>query len=160
MGNPLESLLSGLTGGGSSGSNPLNFLGNLLGGALPADNSQLGRVGNVLQLVTQGGGTSAANNQFLGPLVGSLGSQLNMSQAVSEQVVSFALHHLTSGHLNGAANYNHADLVNQMATGKISQDFLQQTGLPQQLAQQAGIDPKVAADGLKHVLENFGQHMK
>ena len=161
MGNPLESLLSGLIGGGGGSSNPMNFLGSLLGGAAPQElpTGQMGGLGSLLQMVTNGGGTNAASNQFLGPLVGSLGRQLNMSPAVSEQVVSFAMHHLVNGHLGGTANYNHQDLLNQMTSGKVNTNFLQQTGLPQQLAQQAGIDPKAATDGLKHVLEHFGQHM-
>ena len=162
MGNPLESLLSGLTGGSGGSSNPMNFLGSLLGGAAPQGlpTGQMGGLGNLLQMVTNGGGANAASNQFLGPLVGSLGQELNMSPVVAEQVVSFAMHHLVNGHLGGAANYNHQDLLNQMASGKVNTAFLQQTGLPQELAQQAGIDPNAATDGLKHVLEHFGQHVK
>jgi hypothetical protein len=164
MSNPLEDLLSGVLGGRSGGSSGgSNLLGSLLGGALPQGlpaPQQMGGIGNVLQMVMNGGGNSAASNQFLGPLVGSLGSKLNMSPNVSEQVISFAMQHLVSGHLSGLSNSSHADLMSHIASGKITNDFLQQTGLPQQLAQQANIDPKVATDGLKHVLEHFGQHMK
>lgn len=164
MSNPLEDLLSGALSGGSggmsSGSNPLDFIGNLLGGAAPQGANQLGGLGSLLQMISNGGGTNAASNQVLGPLVGSLGSNLNLSPVVAEQVISFATHHMISGHLSGPSNSSHADLMNHIANGNVPKDFLNQSGLPQQLAQQTGIDPKVATAGLKQVLEHFGQHMK
>jgi hypothetical protein len=88
------------------------------------------------------GGTNAATNQSLKPLVKSLGSNLNMSQAVAEQVVSFAAQQMVNGHLSG------------------NQQAIDPAGLAHELAKKANIDPKAAADGLKHVLEHFGQQMK
>ncbi len=157
MGNPLGNLLSGLTGGSND---PSQFLNSLLsgGGAQNLPTGQMGGLGNVLNMITQGGGTNAATNNFLGPLVGSLGRNLNLSPDVAEQVVSFATHHLVNGHLSGTTQ--HQDLINQMTSGKVSVSTLQQSGLAQELAKKANIDPKVAADGLKHVLEHFGQQMK
>jgi len=85
------------------------------------------------------GSTDAATNHSLKPLVKSLGSQLNMSQEVAEQVVSFAAQQMVNSHLSG------------------SQNSIDPTGLAHELAKKANIDPKAAADGLKHVLEHFGQ---
>jgi hypothetical protein len=88
------------------------------------------------------GGTDAATNHSLKPLVKSLGSHLNMSQDVAEQVVSFAAQQMLNGHLSG------------------NPQALDPASLAHELAQKANIDPKAAAAGLKHVLENFGQQLK
>ena len=87
-------------------------------------------------------GTDAASNHVLKPLVHSLGNQLNMSPEVAAQVVSFAAQQVVNGHLNGTPN------------------AVVPAGLAHELAKKANIDPKAAADGLKHVLEHFGQHTK
>lgn len=85
------------------------------------------------------GGTDAATNQALKPLVNSVSSQLNLSPEVAEKVVSFAAQHMVKHHLSGSPN------------------SIDEADLARELAQKANIDPKAAAAGLKHVLKNFGR---
>lgn len=145
--DPLSSLLGGLLGGSlpqataptqdAAGGEPMNaLLGGLLGGGIPGDANT-----NVL-----------GNNSFLAPIIQTIVAKFGIPPQIAETIISFALTQLLSGQGGQLAQ-----LLG--AKGTVSQKYLRDSGLANQLAEQTGMDSKTAAKSLQQVLDAFGAQM-
>lgn len=169
--NPLGALLGGMLGGASqggtpdqaAGSDPLGaFLGGQQGsgpaGGMPPPsasgdpmNAVLGMLGGGAQGGTSGTG-ALGENSFLAPIVDAIASKVGIPPQLAQAIVSFALLQLMGG--KGAG-------LGEMlgGTGKVSQSYLHESGMVDELAQQTGMDPKTAANSLQQVLQAFSTQM-
>jgi hypothetical protein len=120
-----------------TGSDPLSaILGGLLGGGTQGSVPGAGAMGN---------------NAFLAPIVDALAAKIGISPQIAETVASFALSQLLSG--------QNSQLAQMLRGGTVSQRYLRDSGLVNQLAQQTGMDNKTAAQSLQQVFQAFGTQM-
>lgn len=167
----LGSLLGGLTGAGqpqtSAGANPLGMLGDLLGG---------GSGGGLLDSLL--GGAVGNSNPLVSSLADTLSKRLGIDPAIAKAIVTFAMSKIVPvviGKLTGqsaqapAASAQPAQqqapsglaaLLPSILGGRsVTTASLRATGLPQELAQQAGIEIGVAEKGLKQTFKLLGEQM-
>jgi len=157
--------------GGAQGTQGGDVLGSLLGGLLGGGVPQGGQ-----QMPTASAGITS--NSFLAPIVHGLAQKLGLPPAIAETVVSFALTQLLNSLMNrastgremGMQSFDSSQRALQVAgdlqTEDISQrfqsglaldaDYLHSAGLPQQLADQTGLDPKTAAASLEQAFQLLG----
>ena len=150
-GDALGSILGSLLGGGmQQGSAPLQsapgtssdpmsaILGSFLGGGM------------------QGGTPNASalgGNSFLAPIVDAIATKIGIPPQIAQTVVSFALTQLMSGQ-------GDSQLAQMLGgTGNVSQKYLRDSGLVNELAQQTGLDTKTATKSLQQALQAFGTQM-
>lgn len=142
----MSAILGGLLGGGmqsgtptqSASGDPMSaILAGLLGGGMQGGSS---------------GASALGNNAFLAPIADAIAAKIGISPQIAESIVSFALSQLMSGQGNQLA---------QMLAGKgtISQKYLRDSGLADQLTQQTGMDTQTAVSSLHQVFQAFGTQM-
>lgn len=150
-GDPLSSLLGGLLGSGvpQSGASmpgqsapagdPMSaILGGLLGGGMQEGTSNTSALGN---------------NAFLAPIVDAIAAKVGIPPQIAGAVVSFALTQL----MGGQGDSQLAQMLG--SRGTVSQKYLRDSGLVNQLAEQTGMDSKTATKSLQQVLQAFGTQM-
>jgi len=160
-----------LGGGGAQGAQGGDVLGSLLGGLLGGGVAQGGQ-----QMPTAQAGISS--HPYLAPIVEGLAQKLGLPPAIAEAVVSFALTQLLGSLMNrtstgrelGVQSFDVSQRTLQVSgdqqTEDISQrfqsgqaldaDYLHSAGLPQQLAEQTGLDPKTATKSLEQAFRLLG----
>lgn len=177
--NPLEDLLGGILGG--QGGELGSILGSILGGSAPqsesspstlpgsdtsapgGDSAQMaGALPDILATLMSGGSLDS----IITPLIASLADRMGLPPQIAQAIVSIVLNQLMSGLQGSAASPSGAQqgqglnldsLMERMASGQgIDQAYLHSTGVPQQIAQQTGIDPNTAAQSVQQILGMLG----
>jgi hypothetical protein len=143
-------LLSGLLGGGGpQGAGGMeDILGALMGGA---------------------GGADMGQNAFLAPIAEGIAEKLGLPPQIAQLIVTFVIGKLLSGQAGGGRvpargaglaseeGLDLDDLLGRMGSGQgLDSDFLQSSGLADELAEQAGLDPDTATRGLQEAFEMLG----
>lgn len=157
--NPdLNQLLGALTGGGAPSNAPAQgadmnaMLGALLGGASPNGASGLeGMIGAILS----GGQMSS----LIAPAVESLMQQMGLPRETAHQIVTFVVTKLSMSMMsdsNPATN----DLLRQVKSGQgMDENYLNATGMVQELIGRTGLDANTVLASLQHVLTSVGKQM-
>ncbi len=165
----LGSLMGG--GGAQQGAQGGDVLGSLLGGLLGGGAPQGGQ-----QMPTAQAGISS--HPYLAPIVNGLAQKLGLPPAIAEAVVSFALTQLLGSLMNRASagremgvqsfdisqrtlqvagDQQTEDIAQRFQSGvSLDADYLHSAGLPQQLAEQTGLDQKTAAKSLEQAFRLLG----
>jgi hypothetical protein len=155
-------------GGGAQGAQGGDVLGSLLGGLLGGGASQGGQQ-------TAAAPAGISSHPYLAPIVDGLAQKLGLPPAIAEVVVSFALTQLFNSLMNrastgGAPRMSTAagsqravesagglqmeDIAQRFQSGQaIDAKYLHSTGMPQQLAEQTGLDLRTATGSLQHVFD-------
>lgn len=175
--DPMTDLIGGLLGGGqpqgqsSQGADQMaNLIGGLLGGqeSQPQSNSQqAGGLGNMMGLLEMvmgsQGGNQLQNNPIMGllkPFVAPLAKKANISPEIAMIVVSFVAqkllaHYPTSG--RDSNSFDLDDMLQQMGSGKIDSNLLQNSGMVRELSMKTGLDEATAAKSLQAGFSLFGK---
>jgi hypothetical protein len=155
-------------GSGAQGAQGGDVLGSLLGGLLGGGASQGGQ-----QMPTASAGISS--HPYLAPIINGLAQKLGLPPAIAEVVVSFALTQLLNSLMSrasrggtpgmstaagaqraveGVGGLQMEDIAQRFQSGQaIDAKYLRSTGMPQQLAEQTGLDLHTATGSLQHVFD-------
>jgi len=166
-GDMLGSLLGGMLGGGGQ------MPGQMAGQGMPSQgmpsgggNMLGGLLGSLLGVNTGGGASAIANNPIsnalVAPIADALSKKTGMAPGIAQVVVVFALQALLSAATQQGSQkgFNASDLVNKLTTdGTVSQKYLADSGLVDQLAQQSGLDKQTAARSLQQTFTALGTHV-
>lgn len=158
------------------------LVGSLLGGGgqqpiMPNQPQQqsggLGDMMGLLEMFMGGNNQQQANpmNQMtnnpimmlLQPFVGKLAKKMNIPPEIAMIVVSFVVHKLLSHHPTSGRDSNSFDLddmLNQMSSGKIDPNILQNSGMINELSRSTGLDQATAAKSLETAFSMFGKPVK
>jgi hypothetical protein len=114
------------------------------------------------------GGSGASNNTFLAPIIGMLADKLGLPPAIAQMVVSFVLGKLLAGGASQAQvqpgrravpspaspqGFDLDHLLDEMEGEQgLGADYLMSTGAADELAEQTGLDPDMAARSMQEVL--------
>jgi hypothetical protein len=163
----LADLLGGLLGGSADQGG--GDAGDLLAGLLGASSSGGGGdLGGLLGSVMGGGGADTAVGSLLAPVTDQLAGKLGIPPETAQMVVMFAVSKLLSGQARGGAaatrsgsagegDFDLDDLMAHMSSDRgLDADYLQSTGMVDELSQQTGLDSDTAAQGLQEALEMLG----
>ena len=159
--DPLGGILGSILGGGNSptssgasaGNNPLGgILGSILGGGLGG--------GDVL-----GAGAGAMAALILSPIADALAQKLGISKTIAMAVVAFAATKIIGSFMKKQGQPTNqlvdTDLVDKVKAGNASPQYLVNTGMADEIAQQTGLDRDTAARSLQAaftlVNEQFAQ---
>ncbi len=164
-GDLLGSLLGGMLGGGgmpAQGGTPKPSQQMPMGGGDPVGSL----LGSLLGVNMGGGVGAAANNPianaFVAPIASALAKKFGIPQAIAQVVVVFALSKLMASATGRAseAQFDPSDLVNRLATGgNVTQKYLKDSGLVDQLAQESGLDQKTASKSLQQTFAALSTQM-
>lgn len=176
QGDPMTQLIGGLLGGmqpgaaGSQGQDAMvELLGGLLGEAQPGGGQQQAGLGSMMSLLENimGGGSQSngmgASDPIMGllqPFVAPLAKKANIPPEIAMVVVSFAVHKLLAHHPTSGRDSNTFDLDNllqQMGSGRIDQNVLQNSGMARELSQKTGLDEAAAAQSLNLAFSMLGK---
>lgn len=167
--DPMADLIGGLLGGRQQQGQAQNadpmagLIGSLLGGRQPqaqsTGNQQAGGLSNMmglLETVMNGGQSgSTANDPIMGllkPFVAPLAKKTNISPEIAMIVVSFVAHKLLAHHPTSGRDsntFNLDDMLQQMGSGKIDSNLLQNSGMVKELSQKTGLNEAAAAKSLE-----------
>jgi hypothetical protein len=137
----------------TSGGELSGLLGSLLGGQTSGATAAGGQAGMnpIMNLV--GSGQNPMVNMLIQPVVDQIAQKLGISPAIAMMVVTFAVHYMLSNHGNKVAK---GEDISGVLEQHSSQDYLHSTGISQQLANQTGLKPAVAANALSEVFKLLG----
>ena len=161
-------LLAGLMGGGGSqeaGGDVGDLLGAVLGGESSEGAGEMGAL-TILNAV-MGGGADTGVSSMLAPVTDHLAKKLGVPPEMAQMIVTFVVGKLLSSQMRGGAaatrsgaaaqdDFDLDDLVAHMNEGGLDADYLQSTGMVDELAQQTGLDSDTAARGLQDAFEMLG----
>lgn len=154
----------------------MGLLGSM-GGAQPAQASQpttnLGGMMGLLEMFMGGnqnqpGAMNPSNNPMmmnnpimgmLKPFVNDIAKKMNISPEIAMIVVTFVVHKLLSHHPTSQRDSNSFDLDNmlqQMNSGKIDSNLLNQSGMVRELSQKTGLDAATAERSLNTAFTMLG----
>ncbi len=178
QGDPLADLLGGLLGGGalSGGGDLAGMLGggsseqgdsmatlaSMLGGGAPQQEDSMAAISSGM---LGGGGAGMGSNDLLAPIVNGISEKLGLPPDIVRMVVAFLIGKLLSdesgtGMAAQAEGSDLGGLLNQLGSGRgIDANYLQSTGMPEELAQQTGLDADTAARSLQEVLNALSGQM-
>ena len=143
--DPLGGILGGgnspTSSGASAGNNPLGgILGSILGGGLGG--------GDVL-----GAGAGAMAALILSPIADALAQKLGISKTIAMAVVAFAATKVIGSFMKKQGQPTNqlvdTDLVDRVKAGNASPQYLVNTGMADEIAQQTGLDRDTAARSLQ-----------
>ncbi len=140
--------------------------------------SSAGGLGDILGAILGSGGaldsagattdSGALNIETLfAPIINGLAAKLGLPPALAQAVVAFVVSKLLTGQTASAQQTQQAQggglnldgLLDQMRSDQgVSSSYLKRTGMAQELAQQAGLDPKTAAKSLQEVFNMLSGH--
>ncbi len=167
LGNLMNALLQpGAGGQQSAGANMLSqVVGGLMGGGQQASGTPVGQMLGGLEQIIGGNpssgqplplnqGTATSQNNplmgLLGPVATAVAGKAGISPAVATTVAGIAMHYLLSSHpaAGGAAPLNLNNVAQQMASGSVSQQTLQSSGMVNAVVQATGLSQQDAAKSL------------
>lgn len=167
--DPMTDLIGGLLGGAQSqqqpqGADPMaSLIGGLLGGQQQTQTQQsstqqsggLGGMMGLLETVMGGQSNSSANDPIMGllkPFVAPLAKKANISPEIAMVVASFVAHKLLAHHPTSnrdSNSFNLDDMLQQMRSGKIDSNTLQNSGMVRELSMKTGLDEAAARRSLE-----------
>lgn len=171
-GNPMMDILGSMLGG-KSGQASEGMMGDLIGSLMGGGVQNSGGVSNLLEMV-MGGGGNKESNQLVQVLVNNLG----LSPAVAQMIVSYfttkvvsSLAQLVAGRTGSAfesgqdqsGNSKILDLdflLDSMGDAQKFSTNLNATGMPEELAQHAGIDQDTAFRGLRELIKTVAERVQ
>lgn len=155
------------------------MLQGILGGAQPSRTQQTGGgLDDILGSILGQGSTQGSS--FLAPIIEKLAKQIGLPPAIAQIIVVFALSKLLPSLIAGLTTkpgtersipstrpaqplpqpqetLNLDDLLNQIRTsGVVDSNYLNSTGMTQELASRAGLDSQTATMGLQEVFKLLG----
>ncbi len=171
--NPMVDMLGSILGGSAQNQPSGNLMNDLIGsfitgGGLQNSGSIAGLIGAAL-----GGGTTASN-----PLVNTLAERLGLSPAIAQVIVSYFVTKILSAKMglpsgteqsgsfqtntpqSQVPGLNLDHLLDIMGDPKTLNNHLNATGMPQELAQQAGITPSMASQGIQELLKVVAENVQ
>ncbi|MBU6358855.1 MAG: hypothetical protein KGS46_02405 [Chloroflexi bacterium] len=182
-GDPLADLLGGILGRGASpapvqpvptfptsgGSSILDVLGSLVGGALQSGSSGIGAQGGGLTDLIgmmMGAGQMGSLGVIAGtpfaPIINALAQKLGVNPIIATIVVGYLLNKL----FTSQAQPQHAvqqsasgldSLLDRFGTGKpVDRHYIQHSGIAEELAETAGLNPNQATDALQTLIGMLG----
>jgi hypothetical protein len=160
-GDPLADLLGNLVGGdAASGSGDVS---DLLGGLLGAGSDQgAGDAGDLLGSLMGGAGADIGAGSPLAPMIQGIAEKLGLPPQMAQLIVTFLLGKLLSAGAGGGAasaggGLDLNDLLGRIGSGQgLDADYVQATGLAEELSQQTGLDSDTATRGLQEALNLLG----
>ena len=161
-------LLAGLLGG--AGSQEAGDVGDLLGAVLGGGGSEgAGEMGalTILNAIMGGGGAETGVSSMLEPVTDHLAKKLGVPPETAQMIVMFVVGKLLSSRARGAGatrsratmgrdEVDFDDVLAHMNEGGLDTDYLQSTGMVDELSQQTGLDSDTAARGLQEAFEMLG----
>jgi hypothetical protein len=98
---------------------------------------------------------------LLGPIASAVAGQVGISPAVATTVAATAMHYLVSSHpaAGGSAPLNLNNVAQQMASGGVSQQTLQSSGMVNAVQQATGLSPQQAQQALNSTFNHMASHM-
>jgi hypothetical protein len=166
--DPMASLLGSLLGGSAgSPTDTGDLLSGLLGGGDPQGAG--GGLEDMLGALMGGGSADMSQNAFLAPIAEGIAEKLGLPPQIAQLIVTFVIGKLLSGQVGGGRvpvrgsglasdeGLDLDDLLGRMGSGQgLDSDFLQSSGLADELAEQAGLDPDTATQGLQEAFRMLG----
>lgn len=149
----LSQVVGGLMGGQSSGA-PVNAL---LGGL---EQVMGGKPGSTPSQASAPASSSPLMG-LLGPIANAVAGQVGISPAVATTVAATAMHYLVASHpaAGGSAPLNLNNVAQQMASGSVSQQTLQSSGMVNAVAQATGLSQQAAAQSLDATFQHLAKHV-
>jgi hypothetical protein len=162
--DPLADMLGGLMGGGSEpgGADAGDLLEAFMGGG---SSQGAGGMGDLLGALMGGGSANAGASALLAPMTDALAKKLGLPPEIAQMVLTFAITRLLSGGKRGGASAGQGGLdlddlmVRAASNDGIDTDYIQSTGMADELAQQTGLDSDTAARSLQEALQMMGGQM-
>jgi hypothetical protein len=160
--DPLADMLGGLMGGGtdSGGADAGDLLEAFMGGG---SSQGAGGMGDLLgALMGGGGGANTGTSALLAPMTDALAKKLGLPPEMAQMVVTFVVTQLLSGKRGGASGggqggFDLDDLMVRAASNEgLDVDYIQSTGMADELAEQTGRDSDTAARSLQETLQMMG----
>lgn len=163
-GDPLADLLGNLMGGGATSGG--GDVSELLGGLLGAGSGQgAGDAGDLVGSLMGGAGADVGATSPLAPMIQGIAEKLGLPPQMAQLIVTFLLGKLLSAAAGGGAagaggpglasggGLDLSDLLGRMGSGQgLDADYVQATGLADELSQQTGLDSDTATRGLQEAL--------
>ncbi|MHC5035462.1 MAG: hypothetical protein ACYTFZ_10545, partial [Planctomycetota bacterium] len=112
-----------------------------------------------------GSSTNTGTSAMLAPMTDALAKKLGLPPEIAQMVLTFAITRLLSGGKRGGASASQGgldldDLMVRAASNEgIDTDYIQSTGMADELAQQTGLDSDTAARSLQEALQMMGGQM-
>ncbi len=154
-GDLLSEALGGILGGGTQGGNQgdqmLGLLEQVIGGR-PGQGQALGVAPNMGGMMG-GTGMNDPVMMLLQPVVNQVAAKANIPPQIATVVASIALHYLLSSHPSTSPNapMNLGSVMQQLASGGVSQATLQNSGMVNDVVQATGLGQQDAIRGLDTV---------
>lgn len=177
LGNLMNALLQpGQQGQQSAGADMLTqVVGSLMGGGQQGGGAPVNQLLSGLEQVIGGNpssgqalplnaGTATSQNNplmgLLGPIASSVAGKVGISPAVATTVAAMALHYLVSSHpaAGGSAPLNLNNVAQQMASGAVSPQTLQSSGMVNAVVQATGLSQQDAAKSLDATFVHLQAH--
>ena len=177
LGNLMNALLQpGPQGQQSAGADMLTqVVGGLMGGGQQGGGAPVNQLLSGLEQVIGGnpsagkplplnaGAATDPNNPLmglLGPIASAVAGKVGISPAVATTVAATALHYLVSSHpaAGGSAPMNLNNVAQQMASGAVSPQTLQSSGMVNAVVQATGLSPQDAAKSLDATFNHLQAH--
>lgn len=180
-GDPLIDLLGGILGGASAPQpqrrqarsrqqdDPMGMIGDLMGDLMGAGSVSSSGGGSLFDLLGMVMGAGNPSQQAANPIVKMLSEKLGLPPAIVQMIVSYFTAKMLSGKMggmgtgsqsggryqqgrgqSGALDLDH--LLESMGDEQEFQSQLRASGMPQELAQHAGIDQDLAMQSIQEIL--------
>ncbi len=166
LGNIMTALMQpGPQGQASAGSQMLNqVVGGLMGGQGGGSVNQL--LGGLQQVMNNkgqapSGGASDPVMGLIGPIASAVAGKAGIPPAAATAVAATAMHYLISSHpaAGGSAPLNLNNVAQEMASGGVSQQTLQSSGMVNAVAKSTGLSQDQATQALNATFQHLSQHV-
>ncbi len=152
----LSQALGGVMGGSQQGGAPV---GQLLSGL----EQVIGGNPSTGQLQAQSGAVDPNNPVMglIGPVANVVAAKAGVSPQVATTVAGIAMHYLLSSHpaAGGRAPLNLSEITQQMASGSVSQQTLQSSGMVNAVVKATGLSQQQAAKSLDATFAHLATHV-
>ncbi len=151
----LTQVVGGLMGGGQQGGAPVN---QLLGGLEQV-------IGGKPGSATGPSGAVDPNSPLMGllnPIANAVAAKTGIPAATATAVAATAMHYLVSSHpaAGGSAPLNLGNVAQQMASGSVSQQTLQSSGMVNAVVKATGLSQQDATKSLDATFNHLATHVR
>jgi len=122
--------------------------------------------GDIVSTVLGGGLGGVASNTVLAPIIDQIAQRFNIPPRIAQMIVAFAIAQLVQAHVQGGTgqtrngNFRVHEVVNGMGTpGGLSSSYLNQTGMPHELAERTGLDVATSTQALQYAFNALGSRV-
>jgi hypothetical protein len=167
LGNIMNALMqpnaSGQTGADMLAQAVGSMMGSSGGGGTPVN--QL--LGGLQQVMSAKPGSSNVDSSspimgLLGPIATAVAGKTGIPPAVATTVAATAMHYLVSSHpaAGGSGPLNMGEVAQQMASGSVSQQTLQSSGMVNAVVKSTGLSPADASKSLDAAFNHLQGHVR